>query len=156
MSKINLAEQGHVVSIWPPSDIDSAARTSDYFSMANYSHASIVLTLGVTGAASTITLEESDDNAGNDTTAIAFTVYKEETALGDTLGDKVAVAAAGFATSTNDGIIYVIEVDADQLTDGYPYLVLKMSDPAVATFVSAVAVLSGARYAEETTATAIT
>jgi len=152
----NLAEKGHVVNIIPPVDINAAAPTSDYFSLKNYDHASIVLTLGVTGAASTVTLEESDDNAGSNTTAIAFSYYAETTAVGDTLGVRTAATTAGFATSTNDSITYVIEVDASQLTDGYPYLVLKLSDPSAATLVSAVAILSGARYAEETTQTAIT
>lgn len=149
-------EQGHVVNILPPIDINGAGFTSDYFNLELYSHVDIILTLGVTGAASTITLEESDDNTGNDTTAIAFSYYKEETAAGDTLADRASATTAGFATSTNDSLTYVISVDAADLTDGYPYLVLKGSDPSAATLVSAVAVLSGSRYAQENTPTAIT
>lgn len=155
-ARFNVAENAHVVNILAPIDINGSARVSDYFSMALYAHCSILLTLGVTGAASTVTIEESDDNAGNDENAIAFSYYAEETAGGDTLGDRTAATAAGFATSTNDGIIYVIEIDADQLTDGYPYLVLKMSDPTSATLASAVAVLTNPRYAQAVTPTAIT
>jgi hypothetical protein len=147
MKRAVLAEEAHIVNILPPVDINGGAVESDYFSMKESAHASIILTLGVTGAASTVTLFESDDAAGTTETAIAFSVYKEETAAGDTLGARTAVAAAGFATSTENSITYVIEVDACDLTDGYPYLVLKLSDPEVATLVSAVAVLSGNRYA---------
>lgn len=156
MKGITLAEQGHVVNILPPVDVNGAAWASDYFSLKNAAHATIILTLGVTGAASTVTLYESDDNAGTAETAIAFDYYAETTAAGDTLGTRTAATTSGFATSTNDSITYVIEVDAAELSDGYPYLCLKGTDPAVATLVSAVAVLSGVRYQEETTGTAIT
>jgi len=153
-----IPEQGHVVSIIPPIDVNGGATVSDYFSMKNYAHVDIILTLGVTGAATTVTLEESDDNAGNDTTEITFSYYAETTAAGDTLGTRTAVtvASTGFDTSTNDGLIYVISVDAAELTDGYPYLVLKLTDPSAATLVSAVAILSGARYQKDGTPTAIT
>ncbi len=156
MSAFNAAENGHVVSILAPVDINGGAVVSDYFSLKGYNHASIILTLGVTGAATTVTLEESDDNSGSSTTAIAFSYYAEETAGGDTLSTRTAASASGFATSTNNGIIYVLDLDSSNLTDGYPYLVLKMTDPTVATFASAVAVLSGARYGAEVTGTAIT
>lgn len=156
MHGFTIPEQGHVVNIIPPVDINGAAKTSDYFSLKNYAHVDIILTLGVTGAASTVTVEESDDNTGNDTTAIAFDYYAEATAAGDTLADRASATTAGFATSTNDNVTYVISIDAEDLSDGYPYLVLKMSDPSAGTLVSAVAVLSGARYAQENTPTAIT
>lgn len=147
MERKVIAEEAHVVNIIPPVDINGGAVESDYFSMKESAHVSIILTLGVTGAASTVTLFNSDDAAGTSEAAIAFNYYAEEAAAGDTLGDRTAATAAGFATSTNDSITYVIEVDACELTDGFPYLVLKMSDPEAATLVSAVAILSGNRYA---------
>ena len=156
MKGITVAEECHVVNIIPPIDINGAGATSDYFSTANYQHARIILTLGVTGAATTFTVEESDDSSGSNTTAIAFDYYAETTAAGDTLGARTAATTSGIAASTNDSITYVIEIDASELTDGYPYLVLKLSDPSAATLASAVAVLSGARYAQAVTPTAIT
>lgn len=149
------AQEGHVVNIIAPIDINGAGASSDVFSLENYSHASIILTLGVTGAASTVTLKECDDFTPTNSTAIAFSYYAETTAGGDTLGAKTAATTSGFATSTNDGVIYVIEVDAADLSDGYPALQLVMTDPSAATLVSAVAVLSGARYASDQSATAI-
>ena len=151
----NVAEEGHVVNIIAPVDINGGAVVSDYFSMANYAKVQIVLALGVTGAATTFTVEESDDAAGSSTTAIAFAYYAETTAAGDTLGVRTAATTSGIAASTNDGIIYVIDIDASQLSDGFPWLVLKLTDPSAATLVSAVAVLSGARYKQEITQTAI-
>jgi hypothetical protein len=156
MKGFHLSEQGHVVNIIPPVDINGAAKNSDVFSMKNYAHVDIVIQLGVTGAASTVTVEECDNVTPSNSTAIAFAVYKEETAAGDTLGARTAVTTAGFATSTNDNVMYVISIDADELTDAYPYLRIAMSDPSASTIVSAVAVLSGARYGKPQSATAIT
>lgn len=156
MKGFNIAEKGHVVNILAPVDINGSAQTSDYFNLKQYSHVDIILTLGVTGAASTVTVEESDDSSGSNTTAIGFDYYAETTAAGDTLAERATATSAGFATSTNDGITYVISIDASELTEDYPYLVLKMSDPSAATLASAVAVLSGTRYQSKTTPTAIT
>jgi hypothetical protein len=155
MKGITIAEQCHVVNILPPVDINGGAVVSDYFEMALYQHASIIITIGAGGAASTVTLEESTTNAGAATTAIGFDYYAETTAAGDTLGARTTVANTGFATAVANNITYVIEVDASELTDGYPYLVLKMSNPGTATVASAVAILSGARYAQAVTPTAI-
>lgn len=156
MKGLYLSQVAHIVNAEPPVDINGAGFTTDYFNLKYYQHVSIIITLGVTGAASTITVEESDDSSGSNTTAIAFDYYQEETAAGDTLSTKQSATTAGFSTSTEDNITYVIEIDASQLSDGYPYVVVKGSDPSAATLVSVVAVLSGARYAEETTPTAIT
>ena len=130
----------------PPIDADDAAKNSDVFSMKESAHASIILQLGVTGAAVTVTVEECDDVTPTNSTAIAFNYYAETTAAGDTLGARTAATSAGFDTSTNDNVFYVIEIDAAELTDGYPYLRVCLDDPGAATLVSAVAVLSGNRY----------
>jgi hypothetical protein len=145
---MNIAEQGHVVNILPPQSITAAA-TSDIFSMKNYAHATIIVTAGATNAdAGNITVEECDDFTPTNDTAIDFHYYAETTAAGDTLGARtLAEAATGIDVSGNDNITYVIEIDARELTDGYPCLELKWSIPGGATLVSAVAILSGPRYA---------
>lgn len=156
MKGINLAEQCHIVNILPPQSIAGAV-AADIFSMENYAHATIIVTAGATNAdAGNITLEECDDFTPTTDTAIDFYYYAEETAAGDTLGARTkAVAATGIDVSANDNITYIIEVDASQLTDGYPCLELKWSAPGGATLVSAVAVLTGARYAGDQSETAI-
>ena len=151
---MNLAEQAHIVNILPPVDINGGV-VSDYFSLKNYGHCSIIITCGVTGGTSGVTVEESDDNTGNATTAIAFGYYSETTDAGDTLSDRVEGAVGGFTTSANDNITYVIDICATELTADMPYLVLKMADPSGATFASAIAVLTEPRYASENTPTAI-
>ena len=110
--------------------------------------------LGVTGAASTVTLEECDDFTPSNNTAIGFDYYAETTAGGDTLGTKLTATSAGFATSTNDGVFYVIEISAAELSAGYPNLRVVFSDPSASTLASVMVVLSGARYQSASTPTA--
>jgi len=43
--------------------------------------------------------------------------------------------------------MFVIEIDAADLSDGYPYLVVKTTD-AAANLITVVPILSGARYAQ--------
>lgn len=153
----DLTQQAHSVNILAPIDINGSARTSDYFSMAKYQSVTIYVTLGVTGAASTITVEESDDKDGSSTTAIAFRYRTEDTAAGDTFDAGYTTATtSGFATSTNDGIMYAIKIDAAELSDGFPYLVVKMSDPSSATLAGILAVQTGPRYSQDVTPTSIT
>lgn len=154
---MDLTQQGHYVNLLAPVDINGAAQVSDYMSLKNYASVYILIQLGVTGAASTVTVEESDDNSGSNTTAIGFRYRTENTAAGDTFDTGYTTAtASGFATSTNDTIMYVIKIDASELTDGYPYIVVKMSDPGAATLASISAIAVNARYAQDVTPTAIT
>lgn len=150
-----IAEAGHVINAVAPIDINGAGATSDVWSMRRYQHASIILSLGVTGAATTVTVEECDDFTPTNSTAIAFAYYAEVTAGGDVLEARAAATVAGVACSTNDGVFYVIEIDASQLTDGYPCLRVKLSDPSAATLASVQVVLSGSRYAVENSPTEI-
>ena len=152
---MNIAEQGHVVNILAPIDITGGA-TVDIFSMENYRHATIIIQFGVTASAATkITVEECTSAAGAGNTAIAHYIYKEETASGDTLGARTAVAAAGTTPSANDNIFYVIELDASELSDGSEWVKLTITAPAASILCSAVAVLTGARYGKDQSATAI-
>ena len=147
--------EGHFVLGVAPVDIDAGAQTSDAFSMENWSHATIIIALGVTGAASTVTVKENTAADGSGATAIAFNYYGEATAAGDTLGARTSASASGFATAMTDGIFYVIELSAEELSDGYPWVTVHMSDPGAATFASINVVLSGGRYQEVEGATAI-
>ena len=144
MSRMVLAEQGHIVNILPPQDV-AAGLSSDVFSMKNASHVTIIVQCGATDAdAGNITIEECDDFTPTNDTAISFNHYKEETAAGDTLGARTYAAAID--VSANDNTTYVIEIDADELSEGYPNLILKWSACGGATYASAVAILSGYAY----------
>lgn len=157
MSGFHVSEDGHVVNILPPIDLNGG-KTSDYFSLKNYSHASVIVTIGVNaGAGSVITIEQSDDNVGSHTTPIAFKYAAEESPAGDTLTALIDATSTGFETHASaSSIAYVCEIDAADLTDQYPYCVVKFSNPGASVIGSAIAVLSGSRYAGSTTPSAIT
>ena len=156
MSRMVLAQESHIINALPPVDIDGGANT-DVISMKDCSHITFLVTLGVTGASTTIKVQECDDFTPTNTNDIAFKVAKEETANGDTLGNLAANASTGVATSTNDNITYVIEVDAEDLNvdGGYNKLRLNFSDPGAATFASVVAVQTGFAYQGDATRTQI-
>ncbi len=155
MRGIALAEVGHFVNILPPVDITTGV-TGDVFSMRHHSHVTIVIQVGVTSAAFTaIILNECTSFAAAGATAIPFSVYKEETAAGDTLGARVAVLAAGVTPSANDNIMYIIELDAAELSDGSEFLQLSLTNTTNSVIASALAILSGARYGGPESATQI-
>lgn len=151
----NIAQTCHVVNILPPQDV-SGAVNSDVFSMGKFSHATIIVTAGSTNAdAGNVTVEECDNFTPSNTTAIVFKYAAETTAAGDTLAALTDATVAGIDVSGNDNITYVIEIDASQLTDGRSCLRIAWSACGGATYGSAVAILSGARYASDASATAI-
>ena len=155
MKGINLAEGGKIVNILPPIDI-TGGKTGDVFSMAKHAHATIVIQIGVSSAAFTkILVNECTSLAAAGATAIAFSVYKEETAAGDTLGARTAVLAAGLTPSANDTIMYVIELDASELSVDSHFVQLELTNTTNSVIASALAILTGPRYAEAENATVI-
>lgn len=147
MKGMVIANEGHVVNVILPVDMTGGA-TGDRFNMANHQHVSIIISFGATAAAPTsIIVNECDAATAGTATAIPFTYYAEETDGGDTLGAKTTVAATGITSvSANDNIMYVIELDAQELSDGFNYVEVDIACPASAILGSCVAVLSGARY----------
>jgi len=114
-----------------------------------------IVALGVTGAAMNLTVEKDADGSGAGT-AIVFRYRKEDTAAGDTLDDwAVAATTAGIATSTNDNIFYVIEIDAAELGPDYPYVRVRLSDPAATTYACIIYLLYGGRVQGRTIPTVI-
>jgi hypothetical protein len=140
--------QGHYVNALPPIDINVGAQTSDAWTMAKHSHATIILQFGVVGAATTFTLEQATAADGSDAAAMAFNFYSETSAGGDTLSARTAATASGVATGTTNNVTYIIELDAAELTEDYTWLRVQLTDPGTATVAGVSAVLSGSRYAE--------
>ena len=154
MSKFVVAEQGHVVQLLAPQS-QTAALTSDVFSMENWAHATIIV-LGGAGSACTVTVSECDNFTPDNAATKIFNYAQEATAAGDVLDAALAAATtAGISIGTATGTILVIEIDNDELSDGYPCVQINVSDPGTSKMISAFAILSGARYAEDITATVI-
>lgn len=149
-------QDGHWVPLLYPVD-ETGGKTLKPFSMAMYAHASIVLLIGVSAAApGAITVNACTDAAGDNPTALAFNLFKGETTNVDTLGARTAVAAAGYTPPATDSIFYVIEIDADQLPQGSPYVQVVEADTTNSVISSAVAYLSGGRQTCDQSATVLT
>lgn len=155
MKGLVLSEVGHFVNVIPPIDITGGV-AGDRFTMKNHHHATIVVAIGVSAAAFTkIIVKECDAASGGTANAIAYTLRGEETAAGDTLGAAEAVAAAGKTPSANDNIFYVIEIDASELTEGFPWIEVELTNGVNSVIAHVDAWLTGSRYQEDQTATAI-
>lgn len=152
-----VAEQGHVVQMIAPVNI-AAPATSDTISMENWGHVSILCGFGI-GSTTTITVAECTSFAGSGRTAIAFRYAQEATHPGDVLDAALAWATAGGVVITGSvaapGGFALIEIDGDELSDGYQFLQVNIADPGAGRLGSVHAILSGGRYQEDITATAI-
>lgn len=151
-----VAQMGHVVQALAPVST-SGGKTAQAFSMKKYQHASILVLQGVQAAQETsIVLNACSDAAGDNPVAIPFNLFKAESANVDVLGAKTPVTAAGFQPTGTGGTFYVIELDAAELPDGKPYVQVVIANGANADFAAVVAILSGARFAEDQSPTEIT
>ena len=157
MKGINLATEGHIVTLYYPLDIDTlaAAESPVICLMENYSHATIIISIGVNPlAAGVITVHAC--NASPTPTAhaaIAFRYYRYETsqiaANGDVRGALTWATTAGITpVATGTPAMYVIELDGEELPQGYVGFRLAIADPAAASVQSAIAILTGARFAD--------
>lgn len=151
-----VSQMGHVVQALAPVST-SGGKTAHCFSMENYQHASIILLRGVQASQSTsIVVNACSDASGDGATAIPFNVFKAESANVDVLGAKTPVTASGFQPTATGGTFYVIEIDAAELPAGLPYVQVVEANGSNADYAAVVAILSGARYAEDQSPTQIT
>ena len=149
------AEQGHIVQMIAPVDV-AAAATGDTISMENWGHVSIICGFGV-GSATTITVGECSGFGGTGRTAVTFRYAQEATGGGDVL-DAALVWASSITivgSVAAVGGFAVIEIDADELSDGFQFLQVNVADPGASKIAAVYAVLSGGRFQEDITATVI-
>jgi hypothetical protein len=147
------AEQGHTVLALPPQDINGG-KNSDVWSHRTAPHGSILVALGA-GGQTQVTLHACDDFTPSNAEAIPFAVYRCDVNGGDVLGARVELPAAGFQTSANDNVFYVVEYDAADLPEGKKNLQVRLSNPGVATMAAVTVLLSGLRYAHVSTPTVL-
>jgi hypothetical protein len=149
-----VAESGHPVNVLPPVDI-TGGTTTQAVDLALAGHVSFILQIGVSAAApGLITAQAGSATAAvgatvAGATTLPFRVYKQETAGAshDVLDAGTDVPTTGFQPAATDGIFYVIEIDADALPAGKPYVQLALANTTNSVIASAVAILSGLRYA---------
>lgn len=156
-SRFNIVEDGAIVSLYTPIDIDTlaAAKSPVIVSMRNFAHATIIYSIGqLPRAAGVVTIESCSNFVPTTATAIMFRYYRYETSQKLTGGDIpgaltwTTTAAAGLIpVAAGVEVVYVIELDAEELVAGHVGFRMCIADPAAASVGSAIAILSGARFA---------
>lgn len=142
--------------LYPDADRYNTSPASDVVNMKLYSHVTFLLTegAGVTGTA-VLTVEECTAAAGTGNTAIPFRYRVASTP--DTWGAVTAATTAGFETTAGANRQYAIEVDAAELSDGYPYVRVQVTESGNAPVdASMIAILSKARYPQAVLDTSLT
>jgi hypothetical protein len=134
-------------------DLNTAANTGLLVNMKNAEVCSFVFfgDAGTAGADLVFTLKEHDALTGGtsqDLATITEWFSKEETTLdGDEAWTRVTQTAGATVTVTNTGAdveqIYVIEVKATSMSDGFKYLSLDLADASQAKIGGILAILSG-------------
>jgi len=144
---LNLFEEAHVVNGLPPINA-TGGKASDIVSMKNFRGVNFLWQIGVSAAAPTkIFVYACDDAAGTNPVAIAFKIYKSETALGDIWGAATDVTAAGYTPSANDNIMYGIFVDAQALaSSGKGWIYSQLTNGTNSVIASCAIIMTGAGY----------
>ena len=142
-----------------PIDANNATKTTDELSFENYKHITFLVAFGAIGAAdAVITIEKCTDAAGGSNTAIAFNYRVSGVgATEDTLGTLTAVASTGLtvANATDDGKLFIIEIDDHECGYAYPFVRCIVAPGAVATLVAVIGICSEPRYSSGVMTSAI-
>lgn len=155
MSRKVLSQEAHAINLIQPQGSSGATINSDVFSMKDASHATIYLQTGAVGGDYTFTVAACSNFTPSAEVAIAYKLAYEDTTDGDVLGALTAVAATGTTVANTAGQLHVIEIDAEDLPEGYPDVYLKLAGLNNTTYVSAIAILTGLAYAGDENRTQI-
>ena len=144
-----------VMALAPDADRYNGSPASDVISMKHYGHVCFVVLEGDGGVGTaTITAEECTAADGTGATAIGFR-YRLAT-TGDTWGTLTTVASSGYLTLAGANKMILIEIGADELSDGSPFVRLQLTeDDSTAVDAAIIAICSEARYGAAILPTAI-
>ena len=153
---LQLSKYFQFVPCIAPQDINGAATAGNEVNTKLYDHITFVLSIGNLGGDATLIVEECTSAAGAGNTAKTFN-YRKSGASNDTYSALAAATAAGItlAGASDDNKVVIIEVDAAELTSGYPFVRVYLTPAAAATLVSCIAVCGGGRNLTEIMPSAI-
>jgi hypothetical protein len=155
---MRLCEQHKIVPCIEPEDHQASGVDGDSVSLENYGHVTFVFTFGELTGNAVLTIN-SGASAGTKTTAETFnyraTAADLGAASGDALGTESTSAALTLTDATYEDRMVVVEMDADEFTEGQQWITPNVSDAATECFVSCIAILSKPRYAQGVPPTAI-
>jgi len=153
-----ISETHQFIPVLEPADYE-AGIDFDSVHMGREHSLSVAIAFGAITGDAVLTVN-TGATEGTKTTAVAFN-YRFgggdfKAASADILGAPVAVSSTGLTltAATFDHRMIVIEIDADAVTDGQPWVTLSLSNAASVLLASAVAV-GKPRYQGRTATTAI-
>ena len=152
-----LSEDTKIINgLAPSADLFDSDPATDVVSMKHYDRLAFMLIGVATTGTAVVTVEECDNFTPSNSTAIAFSVRKNDAFATDTLGADVAVSAAGYTTPTSATFMHIIEVKGATLTDGFPNVRVVCTEGVDAAVIGTVVCLgSDAKYFGSTLPTAI-
>lgn len=134
----------HSVPVLAPIGAVATAVFTAGVRVRNYRWATFLVQLGVTDTVGTITVHESTSSATTGAVAIPFS-YCLTSAVGtDSRGASTTCASTGVAyADTDDGKMFIVEVDPAALDDDYDYVRVCITPSATSTsvLINAVAIL---------------
>ena len=155
---MRLAEQHKIVFCIQPEDHQSAGISGDSVSLENYNHVTFIFVFGELTGDAILTIA-SGAEAGTATTAETFN-YRAcatdmKSAGGDLLAAEATSAALTLTAATYEDRLLVVEMDADEFTNGQQWITPAISSAASELFVACVAILSEPRFGQNVPPTAI-
>lgn len=155
MNNVHVVNVGTSGFIADYDDAFTGTINTDVVSLKNYDRATWVIAKGAGATGSTVVTVSSCDTAVPGTaTPIAFT-YKACT-TSDTYGATTEAASTGFTTTVGADQIYLVEVNADELSGTDKFVRLTMTESVNSPCDGAVVcILSGPRYMQDIPKTAI-
>lgn len=128
----------------PSADLYNGDPATDVVFLKNYDRVLFAIFGVATTGTAVVTVEECDNATPSTSTAIAFTYYSNTSAdSGDTFSAATSATASGFTTATSATYIYLIEVKAHALTDGFPAVRLVLTEGVDAAVVGSVMAFAG-------------
>lgn len=136
-----------VGGVTPSADVYDSDPATDIVNTGRYDRIVFLLyqtTGGTNTGTATVTVEECDDVTPSNSTAIAFKYLANESAgTSDDFGAWQTATTAGFTTTANKTSIYAIEVSGADLTDGYPYVRVQLTETVDDPCIGGVLILAG-------------
>ena len=161
----SLADSTQIIpvhNVTPGVDLDTAPLSGDRVNMAKFGHCTMILHSADVAAVVTYTIQNHTAATGGtsaDIVGIQHYWRKSANTNLDAVGTFTRITndpiLATAKTITGETALLILEIRADQMADGSPFLSVNMSDPGVAALFSGFYILSDARHAEDIVASAL-
>lgn len=155
---VTFPENFYIAPAFIPVDLNTAAVTGQRIDLSTSGQATCILISGDVGAVITYTFQEHDAvSGGNSQNLASITTYWEKSSTTDALmlsedfmDKQTQAAAATVATTTAHANQIVVPFSADELdiVDGFRWISVNVSDPALAVVGAGIWILGNMRYAQ--------